>query len=452
MIQRFAFPLLAVLVLAAAPVFGAERPLPRTIVLLSLDTTRADRLSAYGYDRPTTPILKRLAEQGTLVRRAVSPMPTTDPAHTSMLTGLYPRTHGVRINGQHVAQPSIATLASWAGGLGYRTGAFVSRGFLAPSQLSLGGFDHEEGPEAAERNGRDTLDLALAWLDENAGERLFLWVHFFDPHHPYEPPEPFASRFVAPGAPDAVSLGNAYNREAYTQEQVRAHSDRYDAEIAYTDSLIGELIERLTARTPEREAPLVAIVGDHGEAMGELDERYRFAFDHGKLLYRSILDIPLLFYWPGVIPAGRTLEGPAEVIDIAPTLADVLGVPGFENQGKSLWPYMQGEPEPDDWLAFSERRVVPFSKQLRFLAREQYAVQDRRYKLILSTPFARTELFDLEADPDEQSDVADELPEVEERLRNAIQQWRRATPTSGEWTTTIPAEKIELLRELGYIE
>jgi arylsulfatase A-like enzyme len=323
---------------------------------------------------------------------------------------------------------------------------------LAPSQLELPGFDHEDAPATPQRDGAETLENALAWLDEQGDKPVFLWLHFFDPHLPYEPPEDFAGLFAPPGTPELVDLENPFGRAVYSAEQIQAHIDRYDEEIAYTDHLVGRFLKALEAHLPSGESPLIAIAADHGEAMGELDARYRFAFDHGKFLYQSIVGVPLLFLWEGHIPAGVSIAGPAQLLDIAPTLADLIGDPGFENQGRSLAPYMHGQPQPEDWLAFIERRTLPLTKQLRFAARKQFAARDQRYKLILSTPLARTQLYDLKEDPGELHDLSGTLPEIEARLLAALEKWLATAAESGEWTTTVPDEKVEMLKALGYID
>ena len=451
------WPRAALLALAAGALAlvstSGGAPRPHLILLLTLDTTRADHLAIYGYPRPTSPALARLAARGVLVRHAITPMPMTDPAHTSIFTGLHPRTHGIRLNGHCVADPEVANLASWARALGYRTAAFVSRAHLRPAELGLRGFEFESGPSGAQRVGAQTLALASRWIREHATEPSFVWVHLFDQHAPYGAPPPYTTRFLEPGDPARVKLrGNEAAREPYTAPEVRALTALYDGEIAYTDDLVGQLIALVEEIAPPGNAPLIVVAGDHGEALGELDARHRYAFDHGQLLYQGSLEVPLLLRWDGVLPAGREVAGPASLVDLAPTLFDLIGARGFVTQGTSLRPQIQGQEARAPGLAFSERRLISIGKCMRFRALEQFSVQDGRYKLILSTPFSRTELYDLERDPGETADLARAVPEIEARLRGAVEQWRTAWAATDAGDRVIPAEKREQLRALGYVE
>jgi arylsulfatase A-like enzyme len=439
-----------VVMLAGAP---HTAPRPQVILLLTLDTTRADHLSVYGYERPTSPNIARIAYGGVLVEHAITTMPMTDPAHASILTGLHPRTHGIRMNGHRLADPSIPTLASWAHRLGYRTAAFVSRVHLRPSALHMHGFDHEDGPASGQRVGGRTIARATAWIRKHRDRPLFVWVHLFDPHAPYEAPEPFTTRFLAPGDPrHPENRGNEARRDPYTRRQVRALTALYDGEIAYADELVGRAFALVREISPAGNPPLVVIAADHGEELGEHDATFRYAFDHGNLLYQGSIDVPLIFWREGALPAGRRLPGPASLVDVAPTLFELVGAPGFATQGTSLRPRIEGRESAPAPLVFTERRLLPFSKELRFRSLDQFSVQDGRYKLILSTPFSRTQLFDLTRDPQETHDLSDSLPRVERELRETIEAWRAALAEHGSASPTIPADRAEKLRKLGYLD
>jgi arylsulfatase A-like enzyme len=445
------------LLVVALALFGygvCDAARPRVVLLLTLDTTRADHLSFYGYARPTAPEMGTFASGGVLVRRAITTMPTTDPAHASMLTGLHPRHHGIRMNGQRMADDGVPTLASWARRLGYRTAAFVSRAHLRPEELGLAGFEHSEGPTDTQVQivGGRTLDAATTWIRAHASELLFVWVHLFDPHTPYGAPPPFTHHFCEAGDRAPPMRGNGASRDAYAPSEVRVLTALYDGEIAYVDELAGRLFKMVREVLPAGEAPLVIVAGDHGEALGELDERLRYAFDHGALLYQGIIEVPLVLRWDGVLPAGRTIEGPASLVDVAPTLFELMGDAGFPTEGVSLLGQIRGEDGPKRQLVFTERRLLPFAKRLRYRALEQFSVQDGRYKLILSTPFARTELYDLDRDPGERENLARALPDVEAELRGAIERWRQEVPTLASRDAVIPPEKVEALRALGYVE
>ena len=454
MLGRCARRLLLAVALALLGSGVCDAARPRVILLLTLDTTRADHLSFYGYARPTAPEMGTFTSGGVLVRRAVTTMPMTDPAHASILTGLHPRRLGIRMNGHRIADDGVPTLASWARRLGYRTAAFVSRAHLRPEELGLAGFEHSEGPTDAQRQlvGGYTLDAATTWIRAHVSEPLFVWVHLFDPHLPYGAPAPFTHRFCETGDRAPAMRGNSARREAYAPSDVRVLTALYDGEIAYVDQLAGRLFTVLREVLPAGEAPLVIVAGDHGEALGELDERLRYAFDHGPLLYQGIIEVPLVLRWDGVLPAGRVIEGPASLVDVAPTLFELMGDAGFPTQGVSLLGRIRGEEASKRRLVFTERRVLPFAKKLRYRALEQFSVQDGRYKLILSTPFARTELYDLDRDPGERENLAPALPAVEAELRGAIERWRQDVPDTASRDAEIPPEKVEALRALGYVE
>ena len=437
------------LALAAGAAAAEDGALPRAIALVTLDTTRADHLSSYGYARATTPFLDRLAAEGVRFTRAVSPMPTTDPAHATIFTGLYPRTHGVRKNGVSLPRAGVQTLAAWARGRGYRTGAFISRKHLVPSELGLEGFERESGPADEARDGSETVAAALAWLEQQDEGRVFVWLHLFDPHWPYQAPEPFETRFLDPSLPRVLQPPWEPARARYSEPVIEATTALYDGELAYTDTLVERFLTGLAGWLPQGESPLVIVVGDHGEAMGELEERLGFAFDHGKYLYQGILRVPLLIRWPGHLPAGLVVDEVVELVDLAPTLFELLGEEGFPAQGRSRAAALRGAgAEPAQAYAFSERRELADAPPA---SDGQLAVQDGRYKLILTEPGRQVELYDLREDPREERDLSQERAAERERLLAALERWLRETPASA-GSAEIPPEKIEALRALGYVE
>jgi arylsulfatase A-like enzyme len=194
-------------------------------------------------------------------------------------------------------------------------------------------------------------------------------------------------------------------------------------------------------------------VGDHGEALGELDARHRFAFGHGAFLYQGVVRVPLILVWRGHLAPGGVVDAPVDLVDIPATLFDLIGRDGFATQGESFLPLIDRPAAPGAHYAFSERRV--FDAPIRELTLEgdaQYAVQDERYKLILTLPDEAVQLYDLAQDPDERRDRASELPEVRARLRGALDDWLAETRPEREVDLTIPEDRVENLRALGYID
>jgi len=437
---------------ALAPGCRAHRPAPRVptaILLITVDTTRADHLGAYGYGRPTSPAFDALVARGVLVEQAISPMPTTEPAHISLFTGLYPRTHGTRLNGVPLAQ-DFDNLATWARSRGFNTGAFVSRKHMLPSELHLLGFETESGPVAYQRDGAETLAEASRWLDAHAAEPYLLWVHFFEPHTPYDPPPAFLARFGGQPAVRAPRIRNG-NPQRYSPAQIAVLTARYDGEIAYMDELVAQLVASVEETRPRSDAPLVVIAGDHGEALGELDRRHRFAFAHGAFLYQGLVHVPLLLIWPEQLPAGGRVRGAVSLVDIPATLFALMGEPGFESQGRSFVARIDRASDGAHY-AFAERRAyrnpIP---GLALRGREQFAVQDERYKLILTLPGEQMTLYDLARDPGETRNRASELPDVRVRLREAIDAWLARTRASDS-PLVVPEERVRALEALGYIE
>ena len=330
---------------ATAPTAAADPAIPPTddgraanLLLVTIDTLRADRVGSYGHVRATTPHLDALARGGVLFEQAYTVSPTTLPAHASLFTGQPPSVHRVHQNGSVLADEAT-TLAEHLAGAGYQNGAFVSS-FVVDRRFGLAqGFEHFDDnfvrndaqvapgtewngqriPLAFDRIGAATVDRALAWLARRRPERpVFLWVHLFDPHQPLVPKEPFASEF-ARGEVDPV-------------ERLQ---DAYDAEVRYADEQLGRLIEAFEAHaagTP----PLIAVTSDHGE--GLWDHGW---LEHGALLYDEAVRIPMVLNRPGHLPAGLRIAPPVSLMDLGPTLLELAGLPGYHGiQGQSLVPLM----------------------------------------------------------------------------------------------------------------
>ena len=297
-----------------------ERNQNINILLVTMDTTRADRVGAYGYRPALTPSIDGLAAGGVMFETAYSPVPITLPAHCSIMTGTYPPFHRVRNNGKYFLPPQAITLAELLKAKGFATAAFVSS-FILDSRFGLAqGFDLYDdrvgGNEKirnfeSERRAPETVAAFGRWFTANPNRRFFVWVHFFDPHAPYDPPEPFRSDKRIPTP--------------------------YDGEIACMDAAIGRIVGLLKQKGIF-ERTLIVLVGDHGEAFGEHGE-----YGHTIFCYNENLRVPLILCGPG-IAHGRRVAAPASLIDVTPTLLDLAGVskPGFI-QGQSLLPAINGK-------------------------------------------------------------------------------------------------------------
>jgi choline-sulfatase len=418
------FPLLAGLFAGACggPGTGADTPASGRpdVVLVTIDTLRADHLGCYGDGAAHTPTLDGLAGRGAMFPAAVSHAPLTAPSHASILTGLTPLGHGVRDNGAYVLPKGVRTLAEYFEDAGYDTAGFVS-GFPLKRRFGFDrGFstfdDHlPKGKDArrtayVERTADRTTDAALGWLDRpptGAGRKpFFLWVHYFDPHAPYEAP---AASMVGAATP-------------------------YDGEIAFVDSQLARLLGQVEEAARSR--PLVLLVtADHGESLGEHGED-----THGIFVYDATIHVPFLLVAPGV-KAGTVARTLARSIDIAPTLLDFAGLAPRGMQGRSLRRAAQGEKEASE-PSYAES----LHPQLQYGWAPLHSWRTSRYKLIEAP---RVELYDLEHDPKELDNLAAREPERVASMRRELDQAMATTTPGAE--QEMDAETKEKLAALGYV-
>jgi arylsulfatase A-like enzyme len=429
---------------------------PPNLVLVSLDTTRRDHLSVYGYWRKTTPRLERFAEEGVLFSLAYAASSTTGPSHASLFTSLHPISHGVVKNGR-VLRPVFVTLAERLHDAGWITGGVTgsyvldarfgfAQGFgswddeFDPAFATVRGEVWEEGDrvEVFDRTADETTRRALAWLDRVRTEQrpFFLFVHYFDPHAPWVPPAEFARRF--PPADDPKS-GN------------RGLVARYDAEIAFTDDQLGALLDGLEERGLAGNT-LVAITADHGEGLMQHGQ-----LGHGAQIYEEQVRVPLLLRWPGRLPAGRVVAGAVSLVDLTPTLLALAGVapaPGAPMQGRSLVEVLEGrrEVDPEGPIFLFRRHFEPGMHDGISVAGEQYAVRRGRWKLILAPEEKTRQLFDLQRDPGERSDLTAGEPERAAALEREIADWRARHGRSETAPSAVSGADLERLRALGYVE
>ena len=339
----------------------------RNVVIITIDTLRADRVGAYGYPAARTPAMDRLAREGVMFGQAFATAPITLTSHASLMTGRYPPGHAARHNGVRLDERT-PTLAARLSAAGFATGAFVAA-FPLDRRFGLArGFDaygdrmppSVNGRAVNERPGRQVVDEALAWLAQNRTRRFFLWLHLFEPHAPY-------------GDPSDTS---------------RVTKARYDDEIAEADTQAGRLLEALG---PDRTATVVVLTADHGEAFGEHGE-----IGHSIFLYDTTLRVPLVIAATG-LPAGRKVSEPVSLIDVAPTVLRLLGMPPFDSDGIDLAPALQGAAVPA-----RELYAETFAPLLDFGWSPLRAIRMGGWKYIAAP---RPELFDVAADPAEGMDT-----------------------------------------------
>jgi arylsulfatase A-like enzyme len=448
-----------VLTLAALAASGCARPSGRpNVVLISLDTTRRDHLSLYGYPRLTTPRLERFAAGSLVFERAVAQLTLTSPSHASIFTGLYPHSHGVGANARRLRDDKV-TLAEVLHAAGYRTGAFVSGFPLRADMTGIDqGFDQYDSEFVRRRKGRETVDRALRWLaaqQESKGSFL-LFLHLYDAHGPYRPPPEYLQQFVSSDRGPLLGFMPGYQRIRDGAGRVLDHAadyvDRYDALLRYQDDLVGDLLDRL-----DLDHTVVAIVADHGETLVERETRLHL--NHGTSVFEEQIGIPMLLRAPG-LAAGR-VAWTAETVDLFPTLLDLVGLRApaeVKVEGHDLAPRLRGEEPPDRRdFAFASSPSSPkqYVERGYDLRRHDYihTVRNERWKLIRypGTKSDYLELYDLLADPSETRNLADGEVRVRNGLAAALDSWT-GKPIDSEPPTELAPEDLKQLRALGYID
>jgi arylsulfatase A-like enzyme len=424
---------------------------PPNVIVVTIDTVRADHCSAYGYALETTPNLDRLGREGVRFEDVYAPMPTTSPSHASMFTSHYPASHGVLKNG-FVLDPRFVTLAEALAARGYDTAAFVAayvvdhkfgfgQGFAlydddfrgAQSTVPGKTWQGHDVSEGFDRRADEVASRAAAWLERrrDGARPFFLWVHFYDPHWPYVPPELYRSRFrasAAGGIEGDVAL--------------------YDGEIAFADAKLGELLDRLE-RAGLAANTLVIATSDHGEGLGQHGHR-----QHGLLLYEEAVRVPLVLRWPDRLSRGQTVAGPVELVDLMPTILDLVGVPrqGMRLQGRSLVPVLQGgkAADPARLVVMQRRQFDTRNIEGRSVKGPKFAVRADRWKYIEAPEEGTKELYDLAADPREIENVADQFPAEVRSLASELGTWRQAHASSAP-EQTLSEHDVEALKSLGYV-
>ncbi len=382
---------------------------PRVVVLITIDTLRADSVGFLGNTRGTTPNLDRLAREGLVFERAHASNVVTLPSHTNILTGLYPYRHGVRDNSGFRLEPRFPTAATLLHDAGWATGAFVAafpldarygldRGFEVYDQRyppTTSAYDFE----VQERPAHEVVSAALEWFEKEKARARFLWVHVYEPHAPYLPPAPFADRY---------------------------RDDLYLGEVAAADAALGPLLERLRS-----EDALVVVTGDHGEAFGSHGE-----LTHGLFAYEATLHVPLLVWSPTRVAPGRRAD-PVRHIDVLPTVLESVRVaaPGGL-PGRSLLSVPANAPETyfEALSAWKNRGWAPLT-----------GICDDRYKFVdLPNP----ELYDLKTDPEEKANLFASQPAIARRLKAKLAAASAAEPSAG---TAPDTEEARRLMSLGYL-
>lgn len=460
---------------------GPARP---HVIVVSFDTTRADRLSPYGCAEARTPNLDALARDSILFTECMTTAPTTLAAHLSLFTGRHPHSHGVPRNG-FILDPANVTLAEILSGAGYRTAAFIAS-FALDARFGVAqGFDHFDAAfdrifgegeiDQDQRDAESVTDAVLDYLDADAAEPRFLFVHYFDPHLPYEPRFPEAGLRGEPDPPPAIDVGAVRERSTLRlgvpfPEALRLAA-RYDSEISHADRAFGRLLAGIRERGILDRAILL-VVADHGENFWDHED----TFDHGHTVFETTIHAAALVRLPrdparraGAPPRGRLDTSPVSHVDWVPTLLDRLGLaipPGVEGRVLDL-DARRGRPALDDphrarfaeatkpWMAVEE------PGRWYNLAKAR-CIRLGPWKYVRTPYLDLEELFQLERDPGERVNLFDLLrgrpssalptPDELDRLRSELEAWdRSAAPFPTRFEEVSPEETVERLRRLGYL-
>jgi arylsulfatase A-like enzyme len=418
----------AALFFSSAASAQTRRP---NVVLITIDTTRADALGVYGQPQPTTPAIDRIASRGVVFEHAITTNPETLPSHASLFTGMFPFSHGVRENlGQQLAEENV-TLAEILSGHGYRTGAEIASEVLRDATRITQGFEHTRDPNSpgmmqkrtriengedvmqAIREGANITDKGIEFIRRNRSQPFFLWLHYFDPHHPRAAPPAFRQRI-----PDSP----------------------YHAEVASADASIGRFLAELEALKMARHT-LIVLTSDHGEGLDEHHEK-----THSLFVYETTLHIPLVIAGLDGLPRGRRIPSVVRIIDVAPTILDYLGLPPLKQvQGVSLRPLIEGSSDDLGLTAYSEASRVVAVLGLSPLR----ALREGRWKYIHKVG---PELYDLEADPTEMNNLFAQEVDVAARLYAKLETLLRDAPAMRTATELdLDAQMRTQLEALGYL-
>jgi arylsulfatase A-like enzyme len=452
------------------------------ILLITIDTLRADHLGCYGGSDDGTPMIDALSSGGATFLRATSQVPLTLPSHTSILTSTYPPIHGVRDNAKYRFGGSLPTLAGILKETGYQTAAFVSafvldsrfgldRGFqtyndkiqnqayfyfsTASPPFALAALFKLVGfapPYKPERKADKTTEAVIEWMEENSGNRFFLWIHFFDPHGPLNPPPPYDTLYISPDtdplefrkkmATYSSLLGKA-DANALTEEEIEGIRALYMGEVTYTDHYIGQLTEKLK-ELGIADRTLTILTADHGQSISE-----HGYIGHDRELYRDIMQIPLIFHFPGRIPGGMKIDNQVQSIDIMPTTLDLLGIGTHEVcSGRSLMPLILSRSrvseDPDVYL----ETLHPRLNKMKLVG-----LSSGNYKYFRGIEGEREELYRIDTDPQEKENLLIQMPQKAEEMRNKLLELLEGMKDKAD-TREIPLDPqtMEAMKALGYIQ
>jgi len=433
------------------------------VILITIDTLRADHLGCYGYPRPTSREIDELAQKSVVFTQCISQATATSASHASILTSLHPPAHGVIRNSLRLS-PEIPSLVRLFRDGGYHTGAFVSS-VVVSAQFGLNqGFQEYDDKldsvelnrsHQTERRADSTTKAAMQWIEEKGGEKFFLWIHYIDPHGAYFPPESYRNLFVndewyskggeldvaeddySPNAIPAYQVLSDFREPSYYVSQ-------YDAEIRFVDDQVGHLL-RLLERANLMSKTIIIVTADHGETLTERE----YCFSHGTRTYDEQAHIPLILYFPD-LPPHKRIDVQVREIDIMPTILDKLRIKNpFPVHGHSLMPLVRGNAD------YAEKAALIFSDYGNDLydthLGAQRSVRTEEWKFIRNSWDGSEELYHLKNDPSERVNLAERNPESLSKMRKLFDEWESNIKQAEILRPELSRETIEQFESLGYL-
>jgi arylsulfatase A-like enzyme len=419
----------------------------QNVLLITIDTLRADHLGCYGYSRKITPVLDRLSQNGILFENAFCTMPTTVPSHGSIFFGTWPRIHGSLSNSYFYTNRKLAFLPDLLQKAGYTTMAIISSGHLATAIKRVPGFNLLIY-RGTDQNASTTLNLALKWFQKNGPKHYFVWIHLWDPHWPY-----VLHSEIMPGInrnfrDDIPHYHGFLLKQAYSPEGFQKMIDLYDNEIAYVDYQLGLFLDQLK-RTTSLQNTMILVTSDHGESMDELAGTHNYAFDHGEFLFDSQLHVPLIVVLPKKRYSGLRIRQTVTLLDVMPTVLEFTKLPIPKSvDGKSFFPLFQ-QKNSGDRPVFVERRLYENRFKTPAEADQQFGIRGKEYKVIYNLPSGSYDLYKNSSEwkPFQTEEAA------KRQMLLQLQDWiKRTSNRAPENLERVSAEELEQLNALGYVQ
>ena len=433
--------------------YCSDGPRGLNVILITLDALRPDHLGCYGYKKNTSPNIDKLAKEGVLFTQAISQTSWTCPSFFSLITSTYPSTNQVYY-WDRILPKSIITLTEILKEKGYCNGFISGHGGTNPNSGFNRGFD--TFVDIVEVRAGQITNEAISWIKNNRNKNFFLWIHYMDTHSPYQPPFPYNKLFLPA---DFIKLSDEFLAEKYkwigvfpiqslentlTEEDREYYISQYDGVINFIDEQIGILLKNLKNLNLFKKT-FIIITADHGENLADQDKY----FGHGGALYEELIKVPLILRCKGLFPKGKIINHQIQLIDIMPTILDILSVDtNVKMEGKTLLPLILNKKIKSSYYAFSEVRENENGKEYIL-----YSIRTANRKLIYCESENNYEFYNLKKDPHELNNLVSTEKEQFKFLKEKLEEWMvRPKPNIIPLTTPVDEQTKERLKSLGYLQ